>query len=518
MAKAAHVLAIDLGTSGPKVALVSSTGVVLGSEFEPVKLRLLANGGAEQDPTEWWNAIRAATQRVVARDIVPPGKISAVVVTSQWSGTVAVDRTGNAIGNAIIWMDARGAPHIRELIGGPVRVEGYDPRKLRNWIRLTGGAPSRSGKDSLAHILFLRHERPDIYRRTAAFLEPKDYINLRLTGLVAASFDSIALHWVTDNTNPGWVTYSDDLLDLAGLDRSQMPLLHPTTDVLGPLTASAAADLDLPAGIPIVMGTPDLHSAAIGAGTTADFAAHLYLGTSSWLLCHVPFKKTDVMHNIGTLPAAISGRYLAANEQETAGKAIEWLSQILYPDEEDRRGVLAEMNRLATDVPAGSNGVIFAPWLYGERTPVEDASLRAGFFNQSLNTGRDEMIRAVFEGVALNSRWLLGYVEKFVGSRLDPLVMVGGGAQSDLWCRIHADVLDRTVQQAKDPLQVNVRGAGLLAHVALGNLRWNDIPSLVPIVATYRPNPAHRAPYDAAYDAFREIHKRNRRMYQRLNR
>jgi xylulokinase len=232
----------------------------------------------------------------------------------------------------------------------------------------------------------------------------------------------------------------------------------------------------------------------------------------------VPFKKTDVIHNIGTLPSAIPGRYLAANEQETAGKALEWLSEILYPDRPNRGAVFDEMNQIAASVPAGSGGVIFTPWLYGERTPVEDSTLRGGFFNQSLESGRQEMIRAVFEGVALNSRWLLHHVEKFTGARLDPIVMVGGGAQSDLWCQIHADVLGRTIHQAEDPIMVNVRGAGLLAHVALGHLSWTDIPPLVPMARTFSPNRTTESTYEALYDAFRRIHKGNRRTYRRLNR
>ena len=206
MATGPHVLAIDLGTSGPKVALVASNGTVSGGAFSPVNLQLAPGGGAEQDPDMWWEAIGEATNRVVEVDGVPVDSIAAISVTSQWSGTVAVDAGGTAIGNAIIWMDSRGAPYVRELIGGPVRIDGYDPRKLRTWVKRTGGAPSRSGKDPLAHILYLRHERPDVYAKAALFLEPKDYINLRLTGVAAASFDSIALHWVTDNTNPGAVT------------------------------------------------------------------------------------------------------------------------------------------------------------------------------------------------------------------------------------------------------------------------------------------------------------------------
>jgi xylulokinase len=515
MVNGPHVLAIDLGTSGPKVALVSAGGELIGGEFEPVELLLFPNGGAEQDPHAWWDAIAVATRRLLAAHSEVVDGIAAIAVTSQWSGTVPIDEAGTPLANAIIWMDSRGAPYIKDLIGGPVRIEGYDPRKLRTWIKLTGGAPTKSGKDSIAHILYLRHERPEVYHAAACFLEPKDYLNLLLTGKTASTHDSITMHWITDNRDPAAVTYDDELIAMAGLDRSQFPPLRSATDIVGTLTAEAGDHIGLPAGLPVIGGTPDLHSAAIGAGTTDDLAAHLYLGTSSWLICHVDFKKTDVIHNIGTLPAAIPGRYIVGNEQETAGKTLEWLSRLLYPDPPP--DVMEEMNAIAADVPAGSGGLVFTPWLFGERTPVDDSTLRGGFFNQGLDTGRAEMIRAVFEGVAYNSRWLLSHVERFSGARLDPIVMVGGGAQSALWCQIHADVLGRTVRQAEDPIMVNARGVGLLAHVALGNLTWADVPRVVPIADTYSPNPATRGTYDRLYDAFLRIHKGNRRTYRSLN-
>jgi xylulokinase len=518
MAQPPYILAIDLGTSGPKIALVAADGVVAASSFEPVELHLFAGGGAEQDPSEWWAAVGAAARRLHGADLVPLDQISGVSVTSQWSGTVAVGSDGAAIGHAIIWMDSRGARYVEDLIGGPLRVQGYDARKLRKWLSLTGGAPAGSGKDPLAHILYLRNEKPEVYDAAAKFLEPKDYLNYQLTGKMAASFDSIALHWVTDNRNPASIYYDDDLLGYAALKQSQLPDLHQATDVLGGLTYEAAAHLGLTPGVPVIAGTPDVHSAAIGAGAIADFAGHLYIGTSSWLTCHVPFKKTDIAHGIASLPAAVPNRYLVANEQETAGKALEWLAGILFPDVPDLSDAYDEMNRIAASVPAGSGGVIFTPWLFGERTPVEDATLRGGFFNQSLETGRPEMIRAVFEGVAYNSRWLLGYVEKFTKKRLDPIVMVGGGARSDLWCQIQADVLGRTIHQAADPLLVNVRGAGLLAHASLGHIAWGDIPGLVPMAATYVPNRENGATYDRLFDAFRRIHKANRRNYRKLNR
>lgn len=514
MTDEAHILAIDLGTSGPKVALVSPTGDVVGGQFEPIDLLLRPDNGAEQDPAQWWSAIAKATRRVVAGQ--PELEVAAIAVTSQWSGTVPVDGDGNPIGNAIIWMDGRGAPHVADLVGGRIRVQGYDVRKARKWIQITGGAPTRGGKDPIAHVIYLREERPDIFGQTRVFLEPKDYINLRLTGRPVATYDSIALHWVTDNRDPANIDYHPELLEYTGIDRSLLPDLVPSTEFIGGLTDAAAADLDLRAGTPVLAGTPDVHSAAIGSGTTTDFMGSIYVGTSSWITCHVPFKKTDLPHNIASLPAGIPGRYLVLNEQETAGKAVEWLGDILYPQQP--ADVHDRLNEIAAGVPAGSRGVIFTPWLYGERTPVEDATLRAGFFNQSLDTGRAEMVRAVFEGVAYNSRWLLGNVEKLAGTRLDPIVMAGGGALSAVWGQIMADVMNRTIHMAEDPVMVNVRGVGLLGHVALGNLTLEDVPPLVPIAAVHRPNPVNSATYHGLYDAFRRLHKNNRRLYRKLNR
>jgi len=509
-------LAVDLGTSGPKVGLVAPDGRVLGGTNEPTALHLLPDGGCEQDPDDWWRAITTAAARVVQAHPAEAARVVAVGVTAQWSGTVPVGADLRPVGRAIIWLDHRGAAVVRRVIGGPVRFSGYSIRKMIRWVRLTGGAPGKSGKDPIAHILWLREARPDLYAATRVFLEPKDYLNLVLTGRPVATFDSVALHWLTDNRHPDAVAYHDGLLRLCGLDRSRLPELVRATDVVGPLLPGPARELGIPPGVPVFGGTPDLPSACIGAGAVADFAAHLYLGTSSWLTCHVPFKKTDLVHNMASLPSPLPGRYFLADEQETAGACLEQLARVLHPGEE-RAGALAEINAAAARAPAGARGLVFTPWLNGERTPVEDSSLRGGFFNQSLDMSRDEMVRAVFEGVALNSRWLLEAAERFTGRRLDPITVAGGGAQSDLWCRVHADVLGRTVRRAADPLQVNVRGAGLLALAALGRMGFDDIAARVPITDTYHPDPAVAGVYAAAFDTFRRIHRANRRLYARVN-
>ncbi len=182
MSSRGYVLAIDLGTSGPKVALVDAEGRSLASEIEAVELLLSPDGGAEQRPDEWWSAVVVAARRLLARGLAPVADVVAVCCTSQWSGTVAVDADARPLHNAILWMDSRGARHVHELVGGWPSVAGYGAGKLLRWIRLTGGAPGHSGKDPTAHIAWLRHERPEVFRRAHKFLEPKDYLNLRLTG------------------------------------------------------------------------------------------------------------------------------------------------------------------------------------------------------------------------------------------------------------------------------------------------------------------------------------------------
>ena len=519
-----YIIAIDLGTSGPKSALVSTNGEVIDWEFEETRVLLLPNGGAEQRPDEWWNAIKHTLKKLLGKGLAPVDDIVAVCCTTQWSGTVAVDREGNHLMNAVIWMDSRGSRYIKEITDGWVSVAGYNVLKLLKWIRLTGGAPAHSGKDPIAHILYIKRRFPEIYHKTYKFLEPKDYINLRFTGKFAASFDSIALHWLTDNRDIANVAYHNGLIKLSTIDSHKLPKLKRAVDILGPIRKELAEELGLNRDVKVVMGTPDVPCAAIGSGAVRDYEGHLYIGTSAWLTCHVPFKKTDIFHNLASLPSAIPHRYFVANEQETAGACLTFLrDNVLYDKDELPVGAKPQdmykiFDTIVEAVPAGSNKVVFTPWLYGERTPIENPSVRAAFFNQSLKTTRGDLIRAVFEGVAYNSKWLLGYVEKFIRRRMGAINIIGGGANSDVWCQIHADVFDRTIRQVKNPIQANMRGAAFLAAVSLGYLSFNDIPELTEIANVYQPNPENRKLYDRLFKVFVSIYKSNKRIYERLNR
>ena len=230
-----YVLAIDLGTSGCKAALVSVHGRVVAWCFHAVETRILPGGGAEQDPDDWWNALLGSCKELIDRAVVPREEIVALCCSTQGEGTVAVDAQGRHLMNAILWMDSRGAGHLRKITRGPIEVSGYHAYKLFRWIRLTGGAPSTTGKDPASHMLFIKHQYPDVYQRTHKFLNVLDYLNLRLTGRSVATYDSILTSWVTDNRDVENVVYSDSLLRGCGIDRDKFPEIVKCTEVIGNL-------------------------------------------------------------------------------------------------------------------------------------------------------------------------------------------------------------------------------------------------------------------------------------------
>jgi xylulokinase len=516
------VLAIDLGTSGPKVAVVTLDAEVLGWQTRPTKLELSPGGGAEQDPHDWWQAIVTAA-RAVLEQTGAAERVVAVAVTSQWAGTVLVDADGAPLRPAIIWMDSRGARYMPATCGGLVRVEGYGLRKLSRWLRLTGGAPSLAGKEPVAHLKWLRHHEPEVLDRAALILEPKDWLNFKLTGVFRATYDSIAVMWATDNRDIHNIRYDDTLLEWIGVPRAKLPELCGATEILGELTSAAAAELGLKSSVVVVGGTPDLQSAGVGSGAVRDGEAHIYVGTSSWMNCHVPFKKTDIFHNIASLPSPLPGRYFAAAAQETAGACFEHLrDHFLFADDGLGTGSIpddfwARVEALAGAAPPGSNGLVFTPWLYGERSPVADHTIRAGFHNLSLRTRRGEMLRSIYEGVAFNTRWLMMYLERFVGARCEPIRFIGGGASSRLWCQIMADVLDREIHQVVAPRACNARGAALLASLGLGHLKVEDIPERVGIQERFVPTAAHRDVYDEQFEIFLGFYRKTSALHRRLN-
>ena len=511
------VLAIDLGTSGLKVGAVAETGEILATHEVALVTDLLPGGGVEQDTGQWWRGVVVGVHELQTAGL-SLADVVAVGITGQYGSTVPVDVDGNAVGPCLVWADERGARHSRAAFGGP--VAGYKATAVASWLRYTGGLPSPNGADPSGHALFLRRDARGTYDRARWLLEPVDYLGLRFTGVVSATPASMVATWLTDNRPGAQPRYVPKLLRLADRDVSKLPPLRPSGSVLGGVGVEAAAELGVPAGVPVACGVPDLQAAHAGSGAVASNQAHFAISTTAWVSCAVPFKKTDVFHQIASVPGLREGEYLLINNQETAGASLQWLRDAVLGRgpglPPDWNPTYDDLVTLAADADPGSGGLLFTPWLNGERSPVDDRRLRAAFLNVSLDTGRADFVRAVLEGVAYDLRWLVEAADGFVGQRLDPLRVLGGGARSDLWCQIDADVLGRTVERVSRPEVAQLRGVAFIALVAIGRLSWDDVPARVPIDRAFRPDPATRSTYDAGFKAFRRAHKDLKGWYHRL--
>ncbi len=523
MTDSRYVLAIDLGSGGPKAGLVSEFGDVLAVAARKVDTLLLPNGGAEQDPQQWWQATQQVVKEVLAASGVSKEAIRAVACTSQWSVIVAVDHSGDPLMNAVCWMDTRGGKYNRLLTQGFPSIQGYNLSKLFKWIRLTGLAPTHTGADSLGHILFIKNEFPEIYARTHKFLEPMDFLTMCLTGRMTATQHTAAPLMLVDNRTWSHCDYHDSLLAITGLDKEKLPDLIPNDAVVGPLLPAVADELGLLPSTPVMAGINDTNSSAVGCGAVNLFDGIIYIGTSLVLTCHLPFKKTDLLHMMTTMPSPLKSKYLLMAEQGTGGKSLEFfLKQIVFADDALDTGPIPEdvydrVNRIAATVPAGSQGVLFLPWLNGTLTPEENPAARGGFFNLALHSTRSHMLRALMEGLAFNSRWTLGPAQKFIGRPFPDFRFAGGGALSDVWAQIHADILGVPILQIADPTSVTIRGAAILAFHFLDGHPLEALAEGIKIKRVFEPNLKNKACYDQLYNQFRQIYKRNKKVFAALN-
>jgi xylulokinase len=500
-------LSIDLGTGGPKIGLVSLDGDVLDYELHCVETTYSAGGGATQDPRLWWSLICESTRRLLALPGVTKERVRAVAVTGQYASTVPVDASGEPTGPCLMWLDTRGREFARRAIGGP--IEGYSPRKILPFVRKSGGGPSPAGADPVGQMLYLLNREPEIVAATRWMMEPVDYLTMRFTGVASATHASRLASWLTDNRALTKYEYDAQLLKIVGIDPKYLPPLQPIGTVVGTVASDVANGLGLTPDTVVITGIPDLHAAAIGSGATGLYETHLALSTTSWISCPVPKKKTDALHSIAAIPGLTNDSYLIIDNQETGAKSLEWLRALLAGSGEPMD--YPTLTALAATSPPGANDVRFTPWLAGERSPIGNRHLRGGFTNLSLTTTTADLIRAVLEGVAANSAWLLSYVEKFAGRQLTPLRLLGGGAQSSEWCQIYADTTSREVEQVPQPMVAQIRGAAHLAAISMGHYRLDDVANLRPRGRTFTPNTELTALYRTRREQFPSLYTRDKK-------
>jgi len=510
-----YLLGHDLGTSSNKGVLLAMDGELIAWTSVPYEVIRPNPGWAEQDPHVWWDAICETTKRLVAQADINPTEVAAMSFSGQMQATLPVDRDGNPLSNSIIGLDTRAEPQSRDAVQGRFRVQGYGVRRLLKWLWLTNGVPTRSGRDPVAHILWIKEERPDIWEQTHKFLDAKDWLLFKSTGRYVTSHDTGHTTWLMKSRS-GRFEWSSELMEMLGIPRRKMPNLVAGTDVVGPLTARAATQLGLPPSIPVVAGAGDILASAIGTGAVRHYGVHLSIGTSAWVSTHVPGRVKDLLSYTASICAANPDRQMLVAHQEAAGVCLEWIAALLSGV--GRPLSYEALEELALDSIPGANGLFHLPWVVGEDAPVDDPWARGGFANLALHHSQEDMVRSVYEGVALNARWALTGVEKLMGQPAALLRFGGGGAASEFWGQTVADVCQRPVLRFEHPKFSGARGAALLAAFALGEIPdFDEIAAHVPTLGRLEPDRALARVYDEKFKLFVDHYRSNRGWFKRAN-
>ena len=526
-----YIIIYDFGTSSVKTCLfdIDSEIRLVASSAAGYGLYISDDGGAEQDTEEWWAALCSTTRALFQKTDVKPEEIEGMAFCSQMQGTVLVDANGNALRRPMNYLDQKGVKEYRECMGrGLVKVSGCSLYKLVRNL-LVNYAGSTSAKDPVWKYKWVENNEPDVFRKIYKWLDIGDYLTSRCTGRIVRTADSAFATFLYD-TRKGKEGWNKGLLKMYKVDPDHMPEIIDCTDLVGGLTEKAAAELGLVKGIP-VFGGGDTTFVNIGAGCTRPGDTHIYVGTSGWVSTYLNYQTVDINAMITGVLSAKHGYFNYYAELETAGKCFEWAMDHLALDEV---GVYLEHTKV-TDieskytslydylseevrkVPPGANGVIFTPWLHGNRCPFEDSKAGGMFFNIRIENGKRDMIRAILEGICYHLRWLLECETKKVKTS-DTIRFVGGGALSPLTCQMLADITGRTIETVHNTQEVGAIGTALV--VAAG-IKGTDVlelaRQLVKVAQTYVPDPSNKAVYERNYQVFKRLYSCNAENFKALN-
>ncbi len=499
-------LGIDVGTTNVKVALVDDAGRLIASAHRNVPTARQGET-AEQDAEAMWEHLTDAATEITTAHPAQAAATSAIGVCSQYSSIVPIDVRGNPVAPMLMWQDQRGTDHSFDIMA-------REESAFLTFVE-RHGIPPIGGGLSLAHILYLQHDRPDVHAHTAAYVEAMDYLTARMTGRITASRHSTYMYQLCDNRVLTPPAYDDDLVKLAGVDPTRLPPLVEVDEAIGTLTTDAARRLNLPESVTVYAGTNDTATVAVATGAFSKGRAGLAIGTTSVLVDDVADFRVDLEHQIFSMPGPYRDRYVVCAENGLGGKVLEHvLRNVVYAsDALADHGTTDPFGALdgALHATRPSTGVMFLPWLNGSMAPRGSGEMRGGFVHMSLETTRVDLVRAVIEGVAHNLRWLLPFVETFSGNPIEEIAFVGGAARSAPWCQALADVLDRPITALDAPDRSVARATALLALQRHGVLTRADLDAL-PAGEQFEPTAAHReqyamrqAQFEAAYAALLPI-------------
>lgn len=448
---------------------------------------------------------------------------------SQMQGAVFVDDQGNALRRPMNYLDQKGVKEYQACMGtGIIKVSGCSLYKLaRNLI--VNYAGSTSAKDPVWKYRWVENNEPEVFRRIHKWLDIGDYLTSRCTGRIARTADTAFATFLYD-TRKGKEGWNRGLLRMYGVNPAHMPEIIDCTELAGRLTAKAAAELELVEGIP-VFGGGDTTFVNIGAGCTRPGDTHIYVGTSGWVSTFLDYQTVDIDAMITGVLSARKGHFNYYAELETAGKCFEWVRDHLaldeagvYLDHQEITDVegqyLSLYDYLSAEiakVPPGANGVIFTPWIRGNRCPFEDSKAGGMFFNIRIENGKRDMLRAVLEGVCYHLRWLLECEMRKVKTS-DPIRFVGGGALSPVTCQMLADITGRTIETVSNTQEAGAIGTALVVAAGIRGVDVLELSrQLVKPNRVYVPNPANQGVYERNYQVFKRLYKANARNFKALN-
>jgi len=518
------ILTHDLGTTGNKAVLFDFDLNVIAQAREDYPLYYPKPGFAEQEPSDFWNAVKNTTIKLLEDSNVNSSDVKALVFDCQMNCTIPIDNYGNPLMRAISWLDVRAASLIQKKLGGLIKISGFGITKLLKFLKITGGAPGTNGKDPISHILWLNENQPDLYNNTFKFLSVKDYIIYKCTEKAVTSRDLGHTSWLM-NSNPEIFDWAGPLLKKYKIDSEKLPEIRKSSEIAGNLNSEAANNLSLNKETPVFVGSGDIISGAVGSG-----AAHnqliACLGTADWIAAHVTNRIIDLTNYTGSI-SSIQDKYLCISKQETGAVCLNWTLDNMYQDEKQRfKGKIDEfysyIDDAALNAPVGSRNLIFTPWMFGERSPINDSNVRAGFYNLSLEHDRSDLLRSVYEGVGFNMKWahliVEGLLKKKETLKTETVNFVGGGAKSEPWCQILSDIFQKDVNQMLEPDLAAAKGSAVIALIGLG--KFNNIEDAMPYIKiqkTYTPNPDNQDIYENLFAEYLNIYKNNKAMFKTLN-
>ncbi|MFX1498912.1 MAG: FGGY-family carbohydrate kinase [Promethearchaeota archaeon] len=515
-----YILTHDLGTTGNKVVLFDLDLNVIHHLKVEYPLYYPKEGWAEQEPEDYWNAIKQSTKMVLKNANVDKQDVIAMVFDCQMNCTIPINQEGKALMRSISWLDTRASSITRKYKKGLVKIAGYGLNQLLMFLKVTGGAPGMNGKDPISHILWIKEHEPEIYNNTYKFLSVKDFIIYKCTQRAVTSRDLGHTSWMMDS-NPDKFIWSDKILNKFKIDKNKLPEIRRSIEKVGNLTERAAELLGLEEDVPVFVGSGDLTSAAIGSGAIKDNQPVICLGTSDWIAVHTSERLKDLTHYTGSISSS-QDNYLCISKQETGATCLDWVINQMFQDQvaiykSNTEQLYNYIDSLVTSSSVGAKSLIFTPWMFGERSPINDANVRAGFYNLSLNHTREDLLRAIFEGVSYNIKWSLQVIEKLVG-KTKKIHIIGGGAKSETWCQILSDILEKEIVQMLDPDLAAAKGIAIIAMVGLGILdSFSKSTQLIKVKKEFKPDPNNSKIYRKLFTEYMKLYKRNKQMFEHLN-